>query len=475
MQRSQSSCIMERIFASGHPHHLAEGDGMSRQANVRLLALAGMLVMLAMLLVAALGGCIATPSPSPAATAGESTPTAASMTAAATTPSPAPTPAEPRPSYISLTVWAPAQFSPSEADQGSTLLQTQFEDFSSINEDIGVRQAIKAPYGESGVANLLLATSYAAPSALPDVAIVDAFQLETLVRAGLAQPLQNLITDEITADLFPFAREACTFDDELMALQFETDIEHLIYYTKALEEPPATWADLFTGPVSYTFPAGGEGGLANDSFLIQYASQGGQLTDEEGRPALESSAVQRVLRMYDALRIWDISPQRVLELEDLEDCWEAYTEGNVTVSHISSWRYLTSRPVLLETAFAPLPTETGAPATMSRGWAFVIVTDSPYRQEAAARLIEWVMMPENLAAWSQDTNHIPTRPSALRLARWPRSYIDFLEDQLANASYRPSTPEFERIARALQVAVEGVLSGGSTPRQATNQVMDSLQ
>ena len=105
----------------------------------------------------------------------------------------------------------------------------------------------------------------------------------------------------------------------------------------------------------------------------------------------------------------------------------------------------------------------------------MIVTDSPYRQEAAARLIEWLMMPEDLAAWSQATNHIPTRPSALRLTRWPRSYTNFLEDQLTNASHRPSTPEFERIARALQVAVEDVLSGERTPRQATNQVMDSLQ
>jgi ABC-type glycerol-3-phosphate transport system substrate-binding protein len=454
---------------------LAEGNGMSRQANFPPPALIAMLAIIASVLAAALAGCVATPSPTPAGTAGESTPTTASMTAVATTPSPAPTPIEPRPSYISLTVWAPAQFSPLETDTASSLLQTQFEAFATANEDIGVRQVVKAPYGESGVADFLLATSYAAPSALPDVAIVDAFQLGPLVRAELAQPLQDLIADEITTDLFPFAREACTFDDELLAIQFETDIEHLIYYTEALEEPPATWADLFTGPISYTFPAGGEGGLVNDSFLIQYASQGGQLTDDEGRPALESSAVQRVLRMYDALRIWDISPQRVLDLEDLEDCWGAYTEGNITVSHISSWRYLTSRPVLLDTAFAPLPTETGAAATMSRGWVFVIVTDSPYRQEAAARLIEWLMLPDELAAWSEATNHIPTRPSALRLTHWPRTYTNFLEDQLANASHRPSTPEFERTARALQVAVEGVLSGEHTPRQATNQVMDSLQ
>jgi ABC-type glycerol-3-phosphate transport system substrate-binding protein len=130
---------------------------------------------------------------------------------------------------------------------------------------------------------------------------------------------------------------------------------------------------------------------------------------------------------------------------------------------------------LQDTTFAPLPTEPGIPATMSRGWAFVIVTESPYRQEAAVRLIEWLMTPQNLAQWSQASNHLPTRPSALRYTGWPASYIDFLESQLPKAFYRPSTPEFERIARALQVAVEDVLTAERTPRQASTQVMEDLQ
>jgi ABC-type glycerol-3-phosphate transport system substrate-binding protein len=179
--------------------------------------------------------------------------------------------------------------------------------------------------------------------------------------------------------------------------------------------------------------------------------------------------------MYDALRIWNVSPPKIRELSSLEDCWKAYTEGNITVSHVSSWRYLTSRPVMQDTSFAPIPTETGVPATMARGWAYVIVTDSPYRQEAATRLIEWLMTPQNQAQWSAASNHLPTRPSALRLTGWPVDYSMFLDTQLTNAFYHPSTPEFERIGRALQVAVRDVLSGEQTPRQATTQVMESLQ
>ncbi|MDH4207435.1 MAG: extracellular solute-binding protein, partial [Anaerolineae bacterium] len=268
---------------------------------------------------------------------------------------------------------------------------------------------------------------------------------------------------------------ACRFDGELFGIQFEADIEHLVYYTGTLEEAPAAWADLFTEPISYTFPAAGVGGLVNDTFLIQYLAQGGRLLDEEGNPAVEEASVQRVLRFYDALREWQVSPPGVLEMGSLEDCWKAYTGGNITVSHISSWQYLTSRPLMRDTDFAAVPTETGLPATMSRGWAFVIVSRSPQRQQAAADLIEWLMSPESLAQWSEAANHLPARGSAISLVGWPNDYEQFLEGQLQRAFYRPSGTQFQRIARALQVAVEDVLTEESTPREATAQLMASLE
>lgn len=448
---------------------------MTRQVDLRLLTLAGTLTALALLFLAALAGCSPVASPTPSAPLEDSTPTTSSPVRVPSTPSPAPTPTAPGPSPITLTIWGPIQFTPGDADAGQTVLQGQYESFAADQQGFEAQYVTKAPSGESGIVEFLLTASYAAPSIMPDIAIVDPFELEPLVSAGLAQPLQGLLAEELMEDLHTFARGSCTFDGQLMGVQFEADIEHLIYYTGALEEAPATWADLFAQPISYTFPAGGEGGLVNDSFLIQYMDQGGLLLDQEGRPALDSSPVQRVLRMYDALRTWDVSPLRVLELSDLEDCWAAYTEGNIAVSHVSSWRYLTSRSVMRDTTFGPVPTETGASATMSRGWAFVIVTDSPERQEAAARLIEWLMAPQNLAEWSEATSHLPTRRAALQLTDWPDEYAEFLESQLESAFYRPSSPEFEKIARPLQVAVEDVLSGERTPRQAATQAVDSLQ
>jgi ABC-type glycerol-3-phosphate transport system substrate-binding protein len=445
------------------------------KVDTRLRVLSTALFAIVVLLLVALAGCGPSASPAPTAPVQSPAPTLPSTTATSTTPSSPATPIEPIPSFITLTIWGPEQFAPGEADAGRQVLQAQYQAFVTENVDLGLDYVLKLPYGEGGLLDFLLAASYAAPDALPDMAIVDAFELGPLARAGLAQPLQELIAEELREDLFPFAQEACTFGDDVIALQLEADIEHLIYYTKTLEAPPVTWADLFTGPISYIFPAGGQAGLVNDAYLIQYLDQGGHLIDEEGRPALERSPVQRVLRLYYEGTRSELIPSEVLELGNLEECWEAYIEGNVTVSHISSWQYLTSRAQLQDTAFAALPTEHGDVATMSRGWAFVIITSDPRRRAAAARLIEWLMAPQNLAEWSRATNHLPTRSSALRLTDWPEDYRDFLATQLGNAFFRPSTPEFDRIARTLQGAVEDVLRGESVPSRAARDVIDSLE
>ncbi|NIO70729.1 MAG: hypothetical protein GTN71_17275, partial [Anaerolineae bacterium] len=52
------------------------------------------------------------------------------------------------------------------------------------------------------------------------------------------------ISAELQEDLFPFAQKVGRFEDQLVGLQFETDIEHLIYNTNKLEEPPLTWTDV---------------------------------------------------------------------------------------------------------------------------------------------------------------------------------------------------------------------------------------
>ncbi|NIO67605.1 MAG: extracellular solute-binding protein, partial [Anaerolineae bacterium] len=353
----------------------------------------------------------ATPSPQPPV------PTATAVTLTAETPTTTPiTPTLPTvPPVITLTLWTAEPFSPAQADASGQILGQQIEAFTADHPDVVVEYVLKKPYGKGGILNFLLTTSEAVPAAMPDLVAIDTIELKEAAQAGLLQPLDELISAELQEDLFPFAQQVGRFEDQLVGLPFETDIEHLIYNTNKLEEPPLTWTDVLTDEVSYVFPAGGREGLVNDAFIIQYLALGGQLVDETGQPALNAESVTQVLQFYKDGYEMGVIPSSVLEFKTLDDCWPVYLSAEVAMTNVSSRRYLADRELLMYTRFAPIPTRDGNVATLSQGWAWAIVTSDPTRQALAVQLIEWLMEPENSVEWNLAAGHLPTRKAAFEV------------------------------------------------------------
>jgi multiple sugar transport system substrate-binding protein len=256
-----------------------------------------------------------------------------------------------------------------------------------------------------------------------------------------------------------------------MGIQFEADIEHLIYNTNKIDSPPVTWREVLSDNVVYIFPAGGEGSLVNDAFLIQYLATGGQLLDEGGKPLLDEDALVEVLRFYkDGLEA-EVIPPLVLEFEDLDDCWVIYVSAQAALSNVSSARYLADRGLLKNTAFAAIPTRDGNVVTLSKGWALAIVTKDSSRQAVAAQFIEWLLEPENNANWNLAAGHLPTRQAAFDHLGTEDQYFPFARQQLANVYPRPTDPAYEKIGRALQGAVQDVLQGEVSPEEAAETVI----
>lgn len=433
------------------------------------------LITVITLLSLAVTGCdlldlLATPSPSPQRQI--------ALTPSPSQPEPTLVPLTPTPETISpiitLTLWTTEALSPARQDLGGQILKEQYNAFMAANPDIGIQYELKRPYEKGGILDFLLTTSAAVPEMLPDLVAIDILELGEATRLGITQPLDELISAELQNDLYPFARQACRFEGRLMALQFEADIEHLIYNTDKIEKPPSTWADLLAGEASYIFPAGGSEGAVNDVFLIQYFALGGRLFDEAGHPAPDRGKIAQVLQFYKDGLDEGLIPRSVLELETADDAWPIYLAAEAAMTNVSSQRYSADRGQLKNTAFAPIPTKDGNASTIGRGWAYAIITRDPRRQAAAAKFIEWLMAPQNLAPWSQATNHLPTRRSALALAA-EDDYTTFLNEQLERAHFRPSLPAYGTIAQALQEAVQEVLTGEATPEEAAAEVMAAIE
>jgi len=197
------------------------------------------IVIACLILLLSLSGCSpfatpTTPPPQPAPTA----------TAVTSTETPTTTPITPTlptaPPVITLTLWTAESFSPAQADASGQILGQQIEAFTAAHPGVVIEYVLKKPYGKGGILNFLLTTSAAVPAAMPDLVAIDTVELDEAAQAGLLQPLDELISAELQEDLFPFAQEAGRFEGQLVGLQFETDIEHLIYNTNKLEEPPLT-------------------------------------------------------------------------------------------------------------------------------------------------------------------------------------------------------------------------------------------
>jgi multiple sugar transport system substrate-binding protein len=387
--------------------------------------------------------------------------------APAVSPTPSPPPA--LSSAITLTLWTTEAFFPTEDEGSGQVLAQQWQAFEAAHANVNIEYILKKPYGKGGILDFLSTARAAAPTVLPDLVILDTLELDQAAQAGLIQPLDDLISDEVQQDLFAFARHRD--DGQLMGVQFEADIEHLVYNTNKVGSPPPTWSEILSDTVTYIFPAGGEGSLVNDAFLIQYLATGGGLLDESGNPVLDNVALVEVLQFYaDGLEV-GVIPLSVLEFTDLDDCWVVYVSAQAALSNVNSDRYLADRGLLKNTAFAPIPTRDGNVATLSKGWAMAIVTEDPGRQAAAAQLIEWLLEPENSANWNLAAGHLPTRQAAFDRLDTEDPYVPFVRQQLANVYPRPMAASFDKMGRALQRAVQDVLQGEVSPEEAAETVV----
>lgn len=382
----------------------------------------------------------------------------------------------PAPTVITLTIWTTEALSPTETITSGLILAREAAAFEANQSDIQLQFVLKKPYGKGGILDFLLSTAAVVPDLLPDLVFIDADELGKAVQAKLVQPLDDLLPPDLVSDLYPFARQSCTFDGQLYGLYFQADLEHMVYNTGRMTIPPSSWPGVLSNPEPYIFPAGGQAGLVNDAFLIQYLAVRGQPAEYllEGS-FLELAALAAVLQFYQDGVSRGIFPTSIEDYNTTDDCWHDYLAGRAALTHVSAHLYLTDRSSLQGSAAAPIPAINGPGAPISRGWVLALITDDPARQSLAVELMTRLMAAETNAAWNQAANYLPTRQEAL--AQWDGtdSYTRFAQQQLQLAQPRPALPNYTQVAAALQEAVEAILAGTATPEEAAAQAIEKTQ
>jgi ABC-type glycerol-3-phosphate transport system substrate-binding protein len=379
------------------------------------------------------------------------------------------------PSVVTLTLWTTEAYSPTRVLTTGQVLGSQLDAFFDEEPELGLEIVLKKPYGRGGILDFLLNTSKVVPELLPDLVVMDTFEVGSAVNAGLLQPLDDILPGELVGDLFPFAQQACSVDGKLYCIQLYADFEHLVYNTALVLVPPRSWVTTLNGPGPYCFPAGGSGGLVNDAFWIQYLALPPPEPQDGVVPLLDAERLTRVFQFYvDGLER-DIILADVAEYDTSDACWPVYLNGQAAMTHATVRRYLTDRGLLRNSDVSSIPTGTGRAMTISRGWGIALVARQASRQQAAAALIDWLASPANSARWTYAAKYSPTRRAALPLWGDDTAYRSFVEQQLEAARPRPSIPDYTRVATVLQQGVQKVVQGLSSPEAAANEVLRSLQ
>lgn len=366
------------------------------------------------------------------------------------------------PEPLDLTIWLP-EWMLSENPEATQIIEETIWDFSA-EQGVEVEIIVKPASGPSGLYDFLEKTYPVAPAVLPDLIALPFKDVGKAADKGFLQPLDGLLSTNGFSDLYPFAQEVARNEDLWLSAPFTADFEHLAFQPSALSDLPLNWSVVLESGVHYAFPAGGSEATLTDALLLHYLSAVG----EAGDPDRNEQALRATLDFYEAIASNGLLDDSSLQARDASVTWPRALQGTAELAHTTAHLWSRDKNQATTLRFGPVPTADGVPRYIPHGWAYGIVTADPQRQALAAQLIDRLVAPGTLGAWSTTANRLPTQRAALDL--WPGDdFTLFAEEALEVASREPLTVLLDtNFNRNLHTAMLDVLSGATDAESATN-------
>ncbi len=363
-----------------------------------------------------------------------------------------------------LRLWLPPQFDPSADTPAGRLLQARLDEFTARRPGLQVEVRIKAASGPNGLVESLSAAYAAAPAILPDLVALSRADLEAAAFNGLLHPLDGLTLVLNSPDWYPYARQLAQIQNTTFGLPFAGDVLALAGYADPL---PARWAAL--EDKTYLFAAADP----QASFgLAMYLSSGASLTDAQGQPHLDESALYSVLSFYARSVAEGNLSSTVLTYGDNSAAWKALEEQHANLGIVWTDEHLQEKPAAI--SIAPLPGLGETSITLARGSVWALAGSRPENQALAVELAEFLSEAEFLAEWSQAAGVLPPRPTAL--AAWQDPPLRAaLEEISASARLLPPNELIMVVGKPFQQAIESVLKGEILPGQAAHTAAEQVK
>ncbi len=368
---------------------------------------------------------------------------------------------------VVVELWVPEEFA-AGAERGGDVLERQADEFQLQHPNIRLNYALKAPYGKGGILDWLTQLQELIPERMPDAAIVDSRDLERLEKLGLLHSLQRELPSGVYWDLFPPAQQIARHDGQWNNLPLVLETEHLVYDADRIAAPPRSWQGVLTDTIEFAFAAG-----STESFLFQYLQSGGSLDPRE-QPAIDAGVTQSILEYLQAARANGSLNETTASFKSAREIMPLVTGGQVDMAQVRARDFLAERSRLSSMEASSIPTRDGTVSSLVSGWSFVILTDDPVKQNAAATYLEWIADPTRLGEWSNAAGLVPAGMSAFSHAIEPGEYSDVMWTLLSRGIVAPDFDMQTPYAEAWHAAVTAVLNGDLAPDDAAFRAVQQI-
>ncbi len=393
------------------------------------------------------------------------TPTPVSAPPPRVTDAPIPARTDLLPTARQLVVWMPPFGNPLDDDRAGAVFADAFRQFERDHPGVDIDVHVKAERGPASLLTYLRGAQQVAPAILPDLVLINTQELWQIVDLGLAPALAP---DEIRSDgFYAFALTAVNYRSQTVGIPYAADIVLAAYDPVRLPTAPRTWDDLLAGDVWLLFPTGAESDAASVT-LLQYVGAGGHLTEDGALN--DPAALQATLDFIATAQADGLIPPELVDLATFDAVWRAYQGARPEITSLVITGYHQAETVGGDLAYAPVPTQSGETVTVAETWAFAVLTQEVDRRRLALALVDELLTPDILGAWSRQAQRLPSRPGAL--STWPATddLAASLDRQLTAAVALPNGRAFADFVADLQTAQTDLLRGRLNVTEALQTV-----
>ncbi len=366
------------------------------------------------------------------------------------------------------------------------IVDSMVRDFEKANPDISINAVYAGNYNDARIKSLAALGSNQPPqlAVMFSIDIYDLIEQNAIVSfSDIAKTKQD---KKWLKSFYPALMENGTTLGKVWGVPFQRSTI-VMYYNKDMfrqagldpEKPPKTWKELAYDAKKLTtknrwglmipstgYPYWMFGALAKENGEVLMGKNGKKtFFDKKG-------VVEALQYWYDLSHKYGAMPKGTIEWGTLR---QNFLDGKTAIMwHSTGNLTVVKKAAKFDFGVAMLPAKKMRGTPTGGGNFYIFKKSTPKEREASLKFIKFMTSPKRSAEWSIKTGYIGISPAAYKTKALEKYVKEFppakvARDQLKYATAELSTYQTGRVRKLLDDAIQAVLVGEKTPKEALSE------